>query len=171
MRPWPRGFHLDERSSALRVRWHSYCVCWGPPDRWSTLSLPIPDTVVHPARTAGNLLQSLVDAHPGILGTVVAWADGRVFAHAGRTDHAFDPMRSAAVASSLLALSESFSRESLGSAANYSSIATDHGTLVLVRIAGHGHVLCLWTDRSENLAMTLRYALDAGERLAAALAG
>ena len=26
-------------------------------------------------------------------------------------------------------------------------------------------------DRSENLAMTLRYALDAGERLAAALAG
>src|SRR5690606_34859323 len=93
-----------------------------------------PHAVLHPVHEIGNVLQALVDASPGVLGTVLARADGRVLAHAGRPDHAFDPVRSAAVATSLLALSESFARESLGSPASYSSIATDRGTLVLVRV-------------------------------------
>lgn len=133
------------------------------------MMLPLPNAVLHPAQTVGNVLQALIEASPGVLGSVVAWADGRVLAHAGHPDHRFDPARAAAVASSLLALSESFARESLGSPATHCSIATALGTLVLVRIPGRAHVLCIWTDRSENLAMTLRYALDAGERLAATL--
>ena len=77
--------------------------------------------------------------------------------------------RVAAVASSLLALSESFSGEALGSRTEYNSIATPRGTIVIVRVPtrARAHVLCLWADKSENFAMTLRTALDGAAQTAA----
>lgn len=117
------------------------------------------------------MLHSLLDAAPGVLGAVMATVDGRAFAHGSREGHAVEAARIAAVASSLLALSESFSGEALRSRARYNTIATDRGTIVIVRVPSQAraHALCVWADSSENFAMTLRFSLDTAERLAAAL--
>lgn len=115
------------------------------------------------------LLESLLGAHPGVIAAVAGTADGRAFADAAQSGQKVEAPRIAAVASSLLALSESFSREALRSRAQYSSIATTHGTIMIVRVPTrvHAHVLCLWADQTENLAMTLRIALDGAAQLAA----
>ena len=113
-------------------------------------------------------LQSILDQHPGILGAVIAWVDGRTFTHAFRSGHEVEAARVAAVSSSLLALSESFSGETLGDKARYSSIVTDRGCIITARVpAGVPvHVLCLWVDGTENHAMALHYALETVQKLA-----
>lgn len=118
-----------------------------------------------------KLLESRLDTMSGILAAVVGTADGRAFAHAGQSGQSIQAPRVAAVASSLLALSESFSKEALRSQADYNSIATPRGTIVVVRVPTRqqAHVLCLWADQSENFAMTLRFALDTAEQVAALL--
>jgi len=97
-------------------------------------------------------------------------ADGRAFAFSCAQDDA-DSHRVAAIASSLLALSESFSREVLRSACKYSLISTDHGVIVTVRVpnARRTHALSIATDSSEMLALVLRHALDAAASLATIL--
>ena len=117
----------------------------------------------------GNLLESLLRANPGTLAAVIGTADGRAFAHASQPGQQVEAPRVAAVASSLLALSESFSGEALGSRTEYNSIATPRGTIVIVRVPtrARAHVLCLWADKSENFAMTLRTALDGAAQTAA----
>ncbi len=122
-----------------------------------------------PAQLAcGHLLESLFRTYPGVLVAVVGTADGRAFAHAAQPGQRLEAARIAAIASSLLGLSESFSNEALGSRAHYNSIATARGTIVVVRVPtrAHGHVLCLWADQTENFAMTLRCALDGAEQVA-----
>lgn len=118
-----------------------------------------------------QVLEARLLLSPGLLGVVVGSADGRALAHAGGSDGTFQPARVAAVASSLLALSESFSRETLGSETQYSSIATSRGSIMLVRVPSkmRAHVLCLWADASHNLAMTLRAALDMASHVAHAI--
>lgn len=115
-----------------------------------------------------RLLDTILTAQPGVLAAVVGSADGRAYAHGCQPGQRVDAPRIAAIASSLLALSESFSGEALRSRAEYNSIATPHGTIVIVRVpsAARAHVLCLWADQSENFAMTLRVALDSASRLA-----
>ncbi len=117
----------------------------------------------------GNLLESMLRANPGTLAAVIGTADGRAFAHAAQPGQQVEAPRIAAVASSLLALSESFSGEALGSRAEYNSIATPRGTIVIVRVPtrARAHVLCLWADKSENFAMALRVALDCAAQTAA----
>lgn len=123
------------------------------------------------------VIRQVLDARlllsPGLLGVVVGSADGRALAHAGASGSTFQPARVAAVASSLLALSESFSRETLASEAQYGTIATLRGSIMLVRVPSKrsAHVLCLWADDSHNLAMTLRAALDMASHVAHALDG
>lgn len=97
-------------------------------------------------------------------------ADGRAFALACAQRDA-DANRVAAMASSLLALSESFSRQVLRSTCKYSLIATDHGVIVTVRVpsAKRMHALSIATDNSEMLALVLRHALDAAAHLAGIL--
>ncbi|MCD9028025.1 hypothetical protein LDO26_07365 [Luteimonas sp. BDR2-5] len=123
---------------------------------------------VQPCRA---VLQALVASASGILGAVVATVDGRAFADAGHANHEFDPARVAAISSSLLALSESFSRETLQCQAQHTSIATARGAIVVVRVPSRtrAHALCLWADSSENFAMTLRFALDTAARVAEVL--
>lgn len=116
-----------------------------------------------------SLLASQVHSNAGVLAAVVGSADGRAFAHASQPDQKVEASRIAAIATSLLALSESFSKETLSSRAQYNSIATQHGTIVVVRVPSRAqaHVLCLWADSSENFAMTLRRALDSAALVAA----
>ena len=116
-----------------------------------------------------GLLSSRLRASPGVLAAVIGTTDGRAFAHAEQPGQRVDAPRIAAVASSLLALSESFSKEALASRTHYNSIATPHGAIVIVRVPSRAsiHVLCLWADQSESFAMTLRFALDAAAQVAA----
>ena len=119
--------------------------------------------------TCSGLLASQLRNNPGVLAAVVGTADGRAFAHASQPSQTVEAPRIAAIATSLLALSESFSREALRSRAQYNSIATQHGTIVVVRVPSRARalVLCLWADQSENFAMTLRFALDVAALVAA----
>ncbi len=132
-----------------------------------------PASVAAPAQTlqslCAKLLSSRLRASPGVLAAVIGTADGRAFAHADQPGQRVEAPRIAAVASSLLALSESFSKEALASRTQYNSIATPHGTIVIARVPSRSrtHVLCLWADQSENFAMTLRFALDTAAQVAA----
>jgi len=114
------------------------------------------------------VLASLVGKAPAIRFASVALVDGRSFAHANGASRNADPQRSAALMSSLLGLVESFSREALDSRTLYNSIATEHGSIVMVRVPTKAkmHTLCICADASDNLAMTIRTALDTAAQLA-----
>lgn len=115
----------------------------------------------------GNLLE----ATPGLLSSVMSTVDGRAFAHACRQGQAMEAARIAAISSSLLALSESFSVEALQGRSRYTNVVTDHGMIVIVRVPtpSRTHVLSVLADDSESFAMALRFSLDLAERLASAL--
>ncbi|GAA4791684.1 hypothetical protein GCM10023307_16230 [Lysobacter hankyongensis] len=115
-----------------------------------------------------SALASLLERTPAILFASVATVDGRSYAHANATTHSANAQRSAAIMSSLMGLIESFSKEALNSRALYNSIATEHGSIVMVRIPSRTqrHVLCVCADATENLAMTIRTALDTAALLA-----
>jgi predicted regulator of Ras-like GTPase activity (Roadblock/LC7/MglB family) len=118
-----------------------------------------------------KVLTSVIESTPALLFTSMATVDGRSYAHANAATHTANPQRSAAIMSSLMALTESFSREALNSRALYSSTATEHGSIVIVRVpskAGH-HAFCMCSDASENLGMTIRMALDTASQLAGIL--
>ncbi|WP_182687614.1 roadblock/LC7 domain-containing protein [Marilutibacter spongiae] len=117
------------------------------------------------------MLERRLQATQGVMHTVMATADGRAIAHAARANVELVPARIAAIASSLLALGESFSRETLHSPAGYTSIASEQGSIVIVRVPSSkgAYTLCLSADRSETFAMALRFALDAASELASVL--
>ena len=119
-------------------------------------------------RTCQTALSTLVEQSPSVQFTSLATVDGRSFAHANAVTHEADPQRSAALMSSLLGLVESFSREALKSNALYNITATEHGSIILVRVpsAARMHTLCICADTTESLAMTLRTALDTAASLA-----
>lgn len=118
-----------------------------------------------------SALATLLERTPAVHFASVATVDGRSYAHANGPAHDANPQRSAAIMSSLMGLIESFSKEALNSRALYSSIATEHGSIVMVRIPSQAkaHTLCLCADATENLAMTIRAALDTAALLAAKL--
>lgn len=125
-------------------------------------------TGTHAKMECQGVLASLVEKAPAIRFASVALVDGRSFAHANGASHDADPQRSAALMSSLLGLVESFSREALNSRALYNSTATEHGSIVMVRVPTKAkmHTLCICADASDNLAMTIRTALDTAAQLA-----
>ena len=116
-----------------------------------------------------NMLAALLERTPAIRFASMATVDGRSYAHSNAIAQEANAQRSAAIMSSLMALTESFSREALGSQAHYSSIATDYGSIVMVRVPSKAklHTLCVCADATENLAMTIRCALDTAALLAA----
>lgn len=115
-----------------------------------------------------QVLRARLERNAGVLGAVMATLDGRAFAHAFQGHVEMQAPRIAAVSSSLLALSESFSKEALGSAARYNSTVTDRGNIITVRASGQSkqYILCIWTEDSENFAMALRFSLDTASELA-----
>lgn len=108
-------------------------------------------------------LDELLAQSSALIFACIGTADGRLVA-ARRGDGA----RTAAMTSSLLALSESFAKEALRSPCMYSTIVTRHGCIVTVRIPSdrRSHVLSVGADATETLAMVLRHALDAAAQLA-----
>lgn len=122
----------------------------------------------HARMECQTVLASIVQRSDAIRFASVALVDGRSFAHANSASHDADAQRSAALMSSLLGLVESFSREALGSKALYNSTATEHGSIVMVRVPTRAqmHTLCICADASDNLAMTIRTALDAAAQIA-----
>jgi predicted regulator of Ras-like GTPase activity (Roadblock/LC7/MglB family) len=114
-----------------------------------------------------RLLQHATALRFACLGT----ADGRLLASVD-ADARSTGERIAAMTSSLLALSESFAKDALRSHCNYSVVATEHGSIVVVRVphVGRGYMLSVGSDGSELMALTLRAALDAAERLAVIIA-
>ena len=118
-----------------------------------------------------NTLAELVSRTPSVVFASLATVDGRSFAHANADGRSADAQRAAAIMSSLMGLIESFSREALDSRALYNSIATEHGSIVLVRVPSKAkhHTLCICADASDILATTIRAALDTASRLAAAI--
>lgn len=121
--------------------------------------------------TCQNRLADLVSRTPSVVFASLATVDGRSFAHANAPGRGADAQRAAAIMSSLMGLIESFSRESLDGRALYNSIATEHGSIVLVRVPSKAkqHTLCVCADASDILATTIRTALDTAAQLAVAI--
>ncbi len=131
------------------------------------------DAVVnmHVRMECQSVLSTLIEKMPALQFASIATVDGRGFAHANGPAHDANPQRFAALMSSLLGLVESFSREALSSKTLYNSTVTEHGSYVLVRVPSQTkmHTLCLCADATENLAMTIRTALDTAAQLALAI--
>lgn len=115
-----------------------------------------------------DILATLLERTHATLFASLATVDGRSYAHAATALSTTNAQRSAAITSSLMGLIESFSKEALGSGALYNSIATDKGSIVIVRVPSRArlHTLCVCADASANLAMTIRAALDTAQKLA-----
>ncbi len=120
-------------------------------------------------KTAQSLevLEALLRRTPSILFACLSTVDGRAVAHAsgGRP---MVPQRVAAITTSLLSLSESFAKEVLRGTCLHTTITIDHGTVVAVRVPSKAktYALSVCADRGDNLAMTLRWTLDAAAELA-----
>lgn len=114
--------------------------------------------------------QETIDAHcratPSTQFVCLGAVDGRMLSVAGQPDRATG-QRIAAMSSSLLALSESFARESFDSGAHYSLVSSRQGSIVTVRIPSPSshYSLSLAADRTETVALALRNALDLADTL------
>ncbi len=117
-----------------------------------------------------EVLEALVERTPAIMFASLSTVDGRTVAHAsgGRE---IAPQKVAAITTSLLSLSESFAKEVLRGSCLHTTIAIDHGTVVAVRVPSKArkHALSVCADNGDNLAMTLRWTLDAAAALARVL--
>lgn len=115
-----------------------------------------------------DMLASLVGQAQATIFASLATVDGRSYAHAGSGSRQTSAQRTAAITSSLMGLIESFSQEALGCGALYNSIATEQGSIVIVRVPSRArqHTLCVCCDTTANLAMTIRAALDTAHKLA-----
>ena len=132
-------------------------------------------SAMHPRRTlqdeCHDLLEAALAEFSSIVMLCMARVDGMAFASACSAASDLGQQRSSAIVSSLLALSESFARETLRSKCLYTTIATQHGFIVTVRVPckNEAYALCLCADSSENLAIAIRAALDTAEALAGAV--
>lgn len=131
------------------------------------MPVSLTDTAAVRERCKTHLAQVMADA-PSIGFACIGTADGRMFAANHRST---DPQRIAAMASSLLALSESFSKEAMRSRCAYSLIVGEHGAIVIVRIPSkrNHYVLAVGADTTETIALTLRKALDTSTHVASIL--
>jgi len=122
------------------------------------------DTLAHDCLTE---LQALIQKSGAVRFACLSLTDGRPFVFAGAAEAKLAP-RIAALTASFLGLSESFAKESQNGRCTYTTVATDNGTLLVVKVAARarGMVLSISADRSENLAMVLRRTLDTAEFVA-----
>ena len=133
---------------------------------------------VHDKPTSSNVVDQFSGACQGTLNRVlgansacvfasVTTLDGRSLAFTAKND-SIRSSRVAALGCSMMSLSEAFSREILQSQCSHNVIATNHGSIITVRLPckQHQFALSVCVDRSENLAMALRLTLDAAQALA-----
>lgn len=129
-------------------------------------------TAVHDDATppyAGHL-QAFFATSPAMELVSLCYVDGRPLATIGEASRD-QAERVAAMASSFLALSETFSKETSHGRCSYATITSAQGLIVAVRVPSPRplYVLCAAASRSDNLAMVLRRTLDCAESLASVL--
>ncbi len=114
-----------------------------------------------------EVLEKLLKRTPSVLYACLSTVDGRAVAHVAR-EREIPPQRVAAITTSLLSLSESFAKELLRGTCLHTTIAVDHGTVVAVRVPSlkKTYALSVCADRGDNMAMTLRWTLDAANEMA-----
>ena len=117
--------------------------------------------------TCQSLLKNFVARVPSISFACLGTVDGRSFAYSGANPD-ISAQRFSAMTCSLLALSESFSREGLRSNCTHMTVSTEHGTIVVVRVPSRtrAYALSVGADSSDVLAMVLRKTLDAATAIA-----
>lgn len=132
------------------------------------LTAAITDTTLQAA--CNSELEQLLQEVPDVRFANLSLLDGRVFVMASRSQ--IDPQRIAALSSSLLALSESFAREIRGGRCSHVTVSMENGAVVTVRVPTEPsfYTLSLFVADSANLAMALRWTLDAARRLSLILA-
>ena len=110
-------------------------------------------------------LDRLLQVAPEIIFANLSLLDGRTYAMSSLDQ--VDPQRVAALSSSLFALCESFAREVRGGRCSHVAVSMERGFLVTVRVPTEPgrYTLSLFVDNSANLAMALRWALDAAKKL------
>lgn len=113
------------------------------------------------------LLDQVLADNNAVVFVALSTVDGNSFAFASSNEDIVDN-RIAAMTSSLLALSESLSKESLRGTCSYNAVSTEFGSIVTVRVPTKRklHTLSLCTDTSENMAMSMRLSFDTADKLA-----
>lgn len=117
-----------------------------------------------------SILDTLLKDTPSVVFVSVSTVDGNSFAHASSRKE-IDSQRLAAITSSLLALSETLSHETLKGKCSYNAISTDFGSIITVRVPSKRNIftLSLCADKSENMAMAMRTAFDTADKLSGVL--
>lgn len=115
-------------------------------------------------------LVDMLGDEPAILSASLSTVDGRSISFFGQPSTG-QAQRVGAISSSFMGLSEAFTKETSIGGTLHAAIAGDSGTLITVRVPSNSRVfvLSLCADRSINMAMALRCALDASERIAKVL--
>ncbi len=105
---------------------------------------------------------------PGISMLLLATADGRPLAELN--EHGSDPRRLAAMTNSFLTLGETVAKELGLASAEYATIATRHGNMVLIRMA-HAQPMTLAAlgTFDTNVAVLLFAARECASRISAKL--
>ncbi len=143
----------------------------------SGATAPAADAAVDPRfvalrRGCEHELQALAHRCEGLVFANLSRVDGRGFAHhAARAD--VDAARIAAITCSVLALSESFAKEALRGASGYCAIASEAGSIVIVRVptARRAFALSVGCTSQDLIAVNLRHTLDSAATIARLLEG
>lgn len=109
-------------------------------------------------------LDQVINRSVGISMLLVSTADGRAIAH--RSLNKLDPRRLSAMSNSFLTLGETLSRELGLSTADYVTMSTSQGSMVLVRVAAdRPYTLAALGHADTSLAILLYAARDAAARI------
>ncbi len=109
-------------------------------------------------------LDTVIDSNVGISMLLVSTADGRAIAH--RSQNKLDPRRLSAMSNSFLTLGETLSRELGLATADYVTMSTAQGSMVLVRVgADRPYTLAALGHSDTSLAILLYAARDAAARI------
>lgn len=113
------------------------------------------------------ILDEVIQSAPSSVFASLSTVDGNSFAHASTRENIVSN-RIAAMTSSLLALSETLSKEALQGECSYNAVSTNYGSIVTVRVPTKAklHTLAFCADLSDNMAMAMRLAFDTADKLA-----
>ena len=122
------------------------------------------DSIQHDCQ---SMLDTVLTDNSSVVFAALSTVDGNSFAFASTREDIIDN-RIAAMTSSLLALSESLSKEALKGMCSYNAISSNYGSVVTVRVPTKRklHALSLCTDTTDNMAMAMRLSFDTADKLA-----
>lgn len=109
-------------------------------------------------------LQAVMESSLGLSMLLISTGDGRAIAH--RSQAKMDPRRVSAMSNSFLTLGETLSRELGLATADYVTMSTRQGNMVLVRVAAErSYTLAALGHVDTSLAILLYAARDAAARI------